>query len=395
MASNPQTAPAHDDDKAAAVWVDVALLREWAQNPRKNDKAVAEVAKSIRRFGWGAPIVANKRDNEIIAGHTRYQAALRLKLPQVPVRWVDLDPADAHALALADNRIGEVATWDDDRLREVLQDLKAHDDSLLADTGFTDDDLARLLGEVLPPAPEPDDAPEPDEVGPVHSVLGEVYALGPHLLRCGSALDMEWVERFSQDAHAVVTDPPYGTGINAIKGLGNSNVPMQLVGDENPNLARSAVRTWLDRVAIQVWWGANYYADALPGSPCWIVWDKDHHGMTFADAELAFVKSSNPVRVFRHAWSGMHRASERDTQREHPTQKPVALYEWTFEQFVPVAGIVVDPFGGSGSTLIACAQTNRTARLMELDPRYCDVIRRRWTRYAAQIGVDPGPGALT
>lgn len=149
MASNPQTAPA-DDDKAAAVWVDVALLREWSQNPRKNQAAIAEVAKSIRRFGWGAPIVANRRDGEIIAGHTRYQAALRLKLPQVPVRWVDLDPADAHALALADNRIGEVATWDDDRLREVLQELKAHDDSLLADLGFSDSELRALLDDISP-----------------------------------------------------------------------------------------------------------------------------------------------------------------------------------------------------------------------------------------------------
>lgn len=156
MASNSQTTPA-DDDTAAAHWVDVATLREWAQNPRKNDKAVAEVAKSIRRFGWGAPIVANKRDGEIIAGHTRYQAALRLKLTKVPVRWVDLDPADAHALALADNRIGEVATWDDDRLRDVLRDLRAADDSLLADLGFSDSELRGLLGDVERNLPNPDD----------------------------------------------------------------------------------------------------------------------------------------------------------------------------------------------------------------------------------------------
>jgi site-specific DNA-methyltransferase (adenine-specific) len=90
----------------------------------------------------------------------------------------------------------------------------------------------------------------------------------------------------------------------------------------------------------------------------------------------------------------MHRASERDTQREHPTQKPVALYEWTFDQFVQPSGIVVDPFAGSGSSLIACAQTKRTARLIELDPRYCDVIRRRWTRWANANNVDPGTGAL-
>lgn len=131
--------------EAAAVWVDVAELRPWANNPRDNRKAIDEVAKSIRRFGWGSPIVANKRDGEIIAGHTRFAAASKLKLDKVPVRWLDLDPADAHALALADNKVGEVATWDDAVLRQVLAELKEADESLLADTGFSDDELDLLI----------------------------------------------------------------------------------------------------------------------------------------------------------------------------------------------------------------------------------------------------------
>lgn len=131
--------------EAAAVWVHVAELKPWAANPRQNAKAIDEVAKSIRRFGWGAPIVANKRDGEIIAGHTRFAAASKLKLDKVPVRWLDLDPADAHALALADNKVGEVATWDDAVLRQVLAELKEADESLLADTGFSDDELDLLI----------------------------------------------------------------------------------------------------------------------------------------------------------------------------------------------------------------------------------------------------------
>ena len=145
---------------------------------------------------------------------------------------------------------------------------------------------------------------------------------------------------------------------------------------------------------MQIWWGANYYADSTPGSKCWIVWDKDHHGMTFADAELAYTNLNGPVRVCRHAWSGNHRASERGVPREHPTQKPIALYRWLFEKYVPAKAIVVDPFGGSGSSLIAAASTGRAARLIELDPRYCDVIRRRWTRWATEHKIDPGPGQL-
>ena len=131
--------------EAAAVWVDVAELRPWANNPRDNRKAIDEVAKSIRRFGWGSPIVANKRDGEIIAGHTRFAAAQKLQLDKVPVRWLDLDPADAHALALADNKVGEVATWDDATLRQVLQELQDADASLLADTGFSDEELELLI----------------------------------------------------------------------------------------------------------------------------------------------------------------------------------------------------------------------------------------------------------
>lgn len=162
--------------EAAAVWVDVAELRPWANNPRDNRKAIDEVAKSIRRFGWGSPIVANKRDGEIIAGHTRFAAAAKLKLDKVPVRWLDLDPADAHALALADNKVGEVATWDDAVLRQVLAELKEADESLLADTGFSDDELARLMGEV-----EERELPSGDEVP-----IGENWQV---LIDCKSEAD--------------------------------------------------------------------------------------------------------------------------------------------------------------------------------------------------------------
>lgn len=133
------------DNQAAAVWEPLTVLQPWAANPRDNKAAIDEVAKSIRRFGWGAPIVANARNGEIIAGHTRFAAAQKLKLEQVPVRWLDLDPADAHALALADNKVGEVATWDDATLRQVLAELKEADESLLADTGFSDEEIELLL----------------------------------------------------------------------------------------------------------------------------------------------------------------------------------------------------------------------------------------------------------
>ena len=134
-----------EPDLPAAEWVPLAQLVEWNGNPRKNDSAVAEVVKSIVRFGFGAPLVANRRDSTLIAGHTRLAAARRLKLDVVPVRWLDLSPDEAHALALADNRLGEIASWDDDKLAAVLVDLRKSDDALLAATGFTDLQIAALL----------------------------------------------------------------------------------------------------------------------------------------------------------------------------------------------------------------------------------------------------------
>jgi len=166
--------------ESAAQWTPTDELTAWAKNPRQNKAAVAEIAKSIRRFGFGAPIVANRRDGTIIAGHTRHAAAVKLGLAQVPVRWLDLDPADAHALALADNKLGEIATWDDAALADVLREIQAADESLLADTGFSEEDLARLLGEVEPPKPPPSSAQEIDP---------DAMQMGCKCPRCGFEFD--------------------------------------------------------------------------------------------------------------------------------------------------------------------------------------------------------------
>ena len=378
----------------AATWEPINSLTPWDKNPRKNDgEPVDRVAKSIERFGFAAPIVARAADRVIIAGHTRWKAARKLGMDKVPVRFVDLDPDQAAALALADNRLTEITPWDDAGLADVLRELEAASVDLDG-LGWDAEALDAILNATAPidASETDDDVPEVDD-GPAVSARGEVYHLGPHLLFCDSCLDPGVRSAaIGPGVDAIIADPPYGTGINAKGGLGNSKVPMALIGDEDPELARRSVLAFAGVGAVQVWWGANYYSDACTGSPCWIVWDKDHHGMTFADAELAWVTDTSPVRVFRHAWSGMRRASERDTAREHPTQKPVALYVWTMDGRVPEGGTILDPFGGSGSTLIAAAQTGRVARLIELDPKYCDVIRRRWHRYATEHGLDVGDG---
>ncbi len=140
--------------EASAIWEDISELHEWSENPRHNSEAIEHVAKSIKRFGFASPIIARKEDRMIIAGHTRYQAALQLGLEKVPVRYLDLDPADAKLLAIADNKVGEIATWNDDLLRITLSELK---DKGINDIGFSEDELNNLFAEAPgyePPANE-------------------------------------------------------------------------------------------------------------------------------------------------------------------------------------------------------------------------------------------------
>ena len=200
--------------KSAALWVPTVELSAWQQNPRDNDKAVPEVVKSIKRFGFASPIIASP-DGQIIAGHTRLKAALELRMPEVPVRFMDLEPDEAHLLALADNRVGEIADWNDDLLGDVLRELEG-DGVDLKDIGWDVDELAELLGHNDPlPADEPEESGAdldaiPDEI-PAITKPGEVVTLGKHTLHCGDCLE---VMRSMPDASvdAIVTDPPYGIG---------------------------------------------------------------------------------------------------------------------------------------------------------------------------------------
>lgn len=143
--------------ESAAEWVPVEQLRPWRDNPRKNDAAVDDVADSIKRFGFGAPILARRFDGEVIAGHTRLKAALKLGLRKVPVRFVDLDPVEAHLLALADNKTSEISEWDEPMLGAVLAEMKRADVELLTGTGFNESEIAQLTRDVELPAGESED----------------------------------------------------------------------------------------------------------------------------------------------------------------------------------------------------------------------------------------------
>ena len=200
--------------EAAAVYVDPSTLTPWESNPRDNAEAIDQVARSIERFGFASPIIARKADGRIIAGHTRHAAALRLDLKDVPVRFLDLDEQTASALALADNKLGEIATWTDDTLAEVLTALE-EDGVDLDGLGWTGDELDRLLDSMTPEEPEAEEDERdfdtlPEEV-PAITQPGDVVELGRHVLHCGDCVEvMRGMEENSIDA--IVTDPPYGIG---------------------------------------------------------------------------------------------------------------------------------------------------------------------------------------
>ena len=376
--------------KPAAEWVPLDKLTPWAANPRRNDHAGKQVAASIDRFGFASPIIA-RPSGEVIAGHTRLKAAQHLGLDSVPVRYLDLTDTEARALAIADNRLGELAEWDDEGLAEVMRSIQA-DGGDLGDLGWDDEALAEALGDE--PAPPADDE-APEVQAEVHSRVGEVYELGPHRLVCGDNTTAD-----TSGCDALIGDPPFGISVveksGVMKGQGSKNQLgpsvsyRPVIGDNvecNP-------APWLDVAPLVVLFGANYFASHLPAGQ-WSVWDKKRpEGTDFSDCELMWSSRSGvAVKKYSVMWNGMVREGETGP-RHHPNQKPVMLMSRIIADMTSMGAVVLDPWGGSGSTLLGCAMTGRVARLIELDPAYCDVFRRRWTRYATENNIDPGPGAL-
>ena len=215
---------------------------------------------------------------------------------------------------------------------------------------------------------------------------------------CGDATSRDDLEHLTCDHRpdVIYTDPPYGINITK-RSNGRFKKYRPVIGDNSTSAARAAYALTADLCPLHVWWGANHYADALPDSRCWLFWDKQTNG-GFADGELAWTNFNRPVRKFTHRWNGFQKDSERGQARIHPTQKPAALLGMILDSFSKDHhfGIVLDLFGGSGSTLIGCEDTDRTCLMMELDPFYIDRIIERWQTHTSGnavllTGSDPVP----
>lgn len=384
-------------------WQSVEKLIPYAKNARTHsDEQVAQIAGSIKEFGFNNPVLVDK-DNSIIAGHGRVMAARKLGMDKVPVVILDhLTESQRKAYILADNRIALNSGWDSSMLSVELQDLK--DDIDLSLLGFDPDELDSLLN----PVEETDGLTDEDAVPEVpvepKTKLGDIYILGNHRLMCGDSTSITDVEKLmdGQKADMVFTDPPYGVDYDG--GHATDKRRTKLENDDKTLMYSGALPIAFmvskDGAALYLWFADRFAKDVLIAlEECnyqvrtWIIWNKNLAQFGAIGAQYkpkhepciyAFKKGKSPF------WAGTNNEVtvwdiKRHSKNEfHPTQKPVELPERALQNSSKSGDIVLDLFGGSGSTLIACEKVGRYARLMELDPKYCDVIVKRWEDFTGK-----------
>lgn len=379
-------------------WKDIASVKPYARNAKKHDdKQIANVAESIKQFGWQQPIVCDA-DGVIIIGHCRLLAAKKLKLKKVPVKTVDnLSEEQVKKLRALDNKLNE-SDWDFDLLAAEIPELDFSGFDI--DWGLPADEEKTEITE--------DEPPEVDEEHEPITKLGDIWQLGRHRLMCGDSTDKATVKRLMDGAKAdmVLSDPPYGMCLDtdfsgAVGSLGRKggtrgNKYDKVIGD-NEDFKPELVSTFFENFGYckEVFlFGADYFAELLPNKNdgSWLVWDKRKESQADAigsEFELIWSKNKHKRRVLRHDWFGF--LSSQDSKdarnRVHPTQKPVSLLVDIINQWGTDCKNIVDLYGGSGSTLIACEQLNRTCYMMELDPKYCDVILKRYENLTGQKAV--------
>jgi site-specific DNA-methyltransferase (adenine-specific) len=371
---------------------DINSIQPYINNPRKlKDSAIDKVAMSIKEYGFRQPIVVDA-NRIIVVGHTRYRASKKLGLKEVPITIADnLTPEQINAYRIADNRTNEEAEWDIDLLKTEMKELELADFNLDL-TGFDEDQLNNFLFEEKEGLTDEDEVPEAPEE-PI-TKLGDIWKLGNHRLMCGDSTKEDDVKELinNNKIDLIYTDPPYGINEKGDRSNRGGLTEGNNLKDFKDDTIQYAVDSYvlcedIIKAPRQVWWGANYYCHYLPLSNNWFVWDKrveEKQKDTQSDCELAWVKSKwSSIRIFRHLWKGMMKDSEKGQRRVHPTQKPVALAEWSFDYFKDFNN-VLDLFGGSGSTMIACEKKNKNCYMMEFEPHYVDVIVKRWEQFTGK-----------
>jgi DNA modification methylase len=392
-----------------------AKLLPYARNARTHsDEQVAQIAASIAEFGFTNPILAGS-DGVIVAGHGRLAAAQKLGLEMVPVVVLDhLSPTQRRALVIADNRIAENAGWDDAMLRIEIASLQDEDFDLSL-TGFDADALAELMAGDEPDGEgQTDDDAVPEVSETPISRPGDVWLLGGHRLLCGDSTVAESYDRLlkGEPVDMVFTDPPYNVNYaNSAKdkmrgkdrailndNLGDGFYDF-LLAALTPTVAhcRGGIYVAMSSSELDVLQAAFRAAGGKWST--FIIWAKN----TFTLGRADYQRQYEPILYGWPEGKQRHWCGDRDQgdvwnikkpQKNdlHPTMKPVELVERAIRNSSRPGDVVMDPFGGSGTTLIAAEKTGRKARLIELDPKYVDVIVRRWQEWTGQQATREADG---
>ena len=349
--------------------IPISKVKANPNNPRIiKDEKFKKLIKSIQEFPQMLeirPIVVNE-EMIVLGGNMRLKACQEAGLKEVHIiKASELTEEQQKEFIIKDNvGFGEwdwndlANNWDSDKLEEWGLDIP----------GFE--------AEVL--EAEEDNFEVPEEIK-TDIVIGDLFEIGEHRLLCGDSTDSDQVAKLmnGEKADMVFTDPPYGISHSGkgIKGSAKENDFGEILGDNDVTVAVDAFNLcqslFVD--ATMIFWGANYYSSCLPNGFGWLVWDKQREGDTFSGAELAFVNKKVKVDIFRHQWHGMIKGSEMGEKRVHPTQKPIALVVWSFNNY-KAGNNILDLFLGSGTTMVASHQTKRKCYGIELDPKYCQVI---------------------
>jgi DNA modification methylase len=403
--------------------IEITRLKPWVKNARTHSrKQVRQIADSIETFGFTNPVLIDRK-NTILAGHGRVEAARLLGRERVPCLYLEnLTQAQKRAYVLADNKLALNAGWDEEILAEELQALLLSDSGIdIAMTGFSIAEIDHALeDQAVEEAGNPADDIVP-EVAPSRCVAGDLWQLGPHRLICGNALD-PWVAdtlMAGEKAAMVFSDPPYNVPIEGnVSGLGaNHHREFAMASGEmtSPEFTAFLQKAFANMVAhgldgaihflcmdwrhmAEMLAAGNAVYDELKNL---IVWVKDNGGMgTFYRSRhelvFAYKQGTGPhinnfelgqhgryrTNVWQYKGANSFKAGRAGELALHPTVKPVQMIADAIKDVSPRGGIVLDLFGGSGSTLIAAHKTGRRGYLCEIDPVYCDRILARWDAYA-------------
>lgn len=414
-------------------YVDIDLVKPSDKNPRTHTKEqVQQIADSMCKFGWVNPILVDE-NYKIIAGHGRLMAGKLLGYTKVPIaKLCHLSEKEKLGLLVADNRITENAGWDDEKLQEVMQQL--HDENFdLSVLGFTNKELEKFRAEFdseIEAAAIEDIVP--DQTDKVISKQGDIWILGEHRLLCGDACIAENYDKLMKGemANMVFTDPPYNVAYD--ESFRNKNektenprlIKNDNLGDEFQEFLTRAMENILEHTngSLYICMGGSElhtlykaFTDAGGKFDAYIVWVKNtfalsrskyqhqHEWLVFGNTESVYKEQHEAIMLGKNPgdtapWYGGRNQTDvwnfdKPTNNDlHPTMKPVALIERAINNSSRTMDIVLDAFGGSGSTLIAAEKTNRRCRMIELDEKYVDTIVKRWQEFTGRDAIHEQTG---